>query len=149
MKVVMRSDVDGVGKKGDVIEVSKGYARNFLIPSGKALFASPGTVDQALAMKRSRDLKDAKDRESAQTIASTLVATPITIPAKAGTNGKLFGSVTAGDIADAVQTKVGMKIDRKKFQLDEHIRAVGTYDVQVRLHPDVRFTLVVEVTAES
>ncbi|HEX9968652.1 MAG TPA: 50S ribosomal protein L9, partial [Acidimicrobiales bacterium] len=117
MRVVMRTDVDGVGKKGDIIEVADGFARNYLIPKGRAIKATPGVQAQATALRRSRDLKDAKDRESAEVVARTLVPKVITIAARAGAEGKLFGSVTAADIITAVSEQAGVDLDRRKLQL--------------------------------
>src|SRR5580692_5133254 len=102
MRVVLRSDVDEVGKKGDILDVADGFARNFLIPKGNAFQASDGVVTQAQAMRRSRDLKDARDREAAETIARTLVPAVITVPARAGAEGRLFGSVTVPDLVTAI-----------------------------------------------
>src|SRR5215469_4013330 len=104
MRVVLRSDLDNVGKRGDIVDVSDGYARNFLLPKGHAIVATPGVKTQADAMRRARDLKDAKDRESAETVARTLVPMVIRIPARAGSGdqAKLFGSITTSDIAEAV-----------------------------------------------
>ena len=96
MKVILRSDLDGVGKRGDIVDVADGYARNYLLPRGLAFKATDGAVDQAAKMRRARDLRDASDREAAQTIASTLVPKIIEITAKAGSEGRLFGSVTVG-----------------------------------------------------
>ncbi|MBV9282640.1 MAG: 50S ribosomal protein L9, partial [Chloroflexi bacterium] len=101
-RIVLRSDVEGVGKKGDVLDVSDGYARNFLIPKGKALRAGDRIVAQAQAMRRSRDLKDARDREAAETIARTLVPAVVRVPARAGAEGRLFGSVTVPDLISAI-----------------------------------------------
>src|ERR1700724_2510180 len=120
MRVVLRSDVDEVGKKGDILEVSDGFARNFLIPKGKAFRASEGVVTQAHAMRRSRDLKDARDREAAETVARTLVPAVITIAARAGAEGKLFGSVTAADVVQAVAQQTGVELERRRLRLDEH-----------------------------
>ena len=103
MKVILRSDLDRVGKRGDIIDVADGFGRNYLLPRGLAFLASDGAVDQAAKMRRARDLRDASDREAAQTIASTLVPKVITITAKAGSEGRLFGSVTAADVAAAVR----------------------------------------------
>ena len=94
MKVILRADVDGLGKRGDIVEVAAGYGRNFLLPRSLAFVATDGAVDQAAKMRRARDLRDASDREAAQTVATTLVPKVITISAKAGHEGKLFGSVT-------------------------------------------------------
>ncbi len=98
MKVILRSDLDGLGKRGDIVEVADGHARNFLFPKGHAIVASDGAVDQAGQMRQARDQRDASAREAATTIASTLVPKVITVTAKAGPEGKLFGSVTAGDV---------------------------------------------------
>jgi len=145
MRIVLRSDVDGLGKKGDILDVADGYARNFLIPKGRAIKATPGVQVQADAMRRSRDLKDAKDRESAETVARTLVPMVIRIEARAGTEGKLFGSVTAADVIEAVQKQAGVELDRKRLHLDEPIKTLGTHHVPVRLHADVHFPVTVEV----
>ena len=99
MQVILRSDIDKLGKRGDIVEVSDGHFRNFLLPQGLAIKATDGAVSQAGAMRRARDLRDASDREGAQTIASALVAKTITIPVKAGAEGRLYGSVTAADVA--------------------------------------------------
>jgi large subunit ribosomal protein L9 len=146
MRVVLRSDVDSVGKKGDLLEVADGFARNFLIPKGKAIVATDGVVSQAAAMRRSRDLRDAKDRESAEVVARTLVPAVIRITAKAGAEGKLFGSVTAGEIASAVTAQTGVELDRRKLHLDEPIKTLGTHQVAVKLHADVQFPVTIEVT---
>jgi large subunit ribosomal protein L9 len=148
MRVVLRTDVDGVGKKGDILDVADGFARNFLIPHGRAIKATEGVVAQAAAMRRSRDLKDARDREGAETVARTLVPKVIRIPARAGTEGRLFGSITAQDVVDAVHDQAGVDLDRRKLHMDEAIKTLGTHQVPVRLHPDVQFPVTVEVVAQ-
>lgn len=145
MRVVLRADVGNVGKKGDIVVVADGFARNFLLPKGHAIKATDGIVQQAQAMRRSRDLKDAKDRESAETVARTLVPQVIRLKARAGGEGKLFGSVTAAEIVAAVQEQAGVEIDRRKVRLDEPIRSLGTHEVLVKLHSDVEFRITVEV----
>ncbi|MGZ4681670.1 MAG: 50S ribosomal protein L9 [Acidimicrobiales bacterium] len=147
MKVLMRSDLDGVGKKGDLIDVADGYARNFLVPKGFAIQATKGIEDQAASMRRSRDLKDATDRGAAEEIAKTLVPAVITISAKASGEGKLFGSVTAADVVEAVEAQTGVVLDRRSLSLDEHIKTVGTHSVPAKLHSDVQFQITVEVSA--
>ena len=148
MQVVLRTDVDGLGKKGDILDVADGYARNFLIPRGRAIKATPGVQAQADAMRRSRDLRDAKDREAAETVARTLVPMVIRISARAGAEGKLFGSVTAVDVIDAVSQQAGVDLDRKRLHLEEPIKTLGTHQVPVRLHSDVQFPVTDEVTAQ-
>jgi large subunit ribosomal protein L9 len=145
MRVVLRSDVADVGKKGDILDVADGYARNFLIPKGMAFRATDGVVGQAQSMRRARDLRDAKDREAAETVARTLVPAVITVSAKAGTEGKLFGSVTVLDVVAAVHTQTGVELDRRQVHLAEPIKTLGTHSVPVKLHSDVEFPVTVEV----
>src|SRR4026209_2164810 len=111
MRIILRSDRKGLGKRGDIVEVSDGHARNFLLPKGHALMASDGAVAQAASMRRSRDLRDAQDREGAQTIASALVPKVITISAKSGPEGKLYGSASLAGGAQAVEAEpeVGLR----------------------------------------
>jgi large subunit ribosomal protein L9 len=147
MQVILRRDLDGLGKRGDIVEVSDGHARNYLFPKGLALKATSGAVDQAAKMRRSRDLRDASDRDAATTIATTLVPKVITVAAKAGSEGKLFGSVTTSDIADAVKAQTKIELDRKSIHLDEPIKTTGEHTATVSLHADVSFPLRVEVSA--
>jgi len=148
MRVVLRTDVDGVGKKGDLLEVADGFARNYLVPKGRAILATPGVQAQADAMRRSRDVKDAKDREGAEVVARKLVPLVIRIPARAGREGRLFGSVTAADVADAVTAQSGIALDRRRLQIDEPIKTLGSHEIPVKLHTDVEFRLNVEVVPD-
>jgi large subunit ribosomal protein L9 len=145
MRVVLRADLANVGKRGDVCEVADGYARNFLLPRGHAIVATPGVTTQAASMRRSRDLRDARDREAAETVARTLVPAVIRIPARSGAEGKLFGSVTAADVVQAVAQQTGVELDRRRLRLDEPIKSLGTHEVPVKLHADVEFRVTVEV----
>jgi large subunit ribosomal protein L9 len=147
MKVVMRTDVAQVGKKGDIIDVADGYARNYLVPKGLAFTATPGVEAQATAMRRGRDLRDAHDRAAAEKVAKALVPAIVTIPARAGAEGKLFGSITTTEIADAVAAQTGIEIDRRKLHLDEPIRTLGTHRVPAKLHADVEFPITLEIVA--
>lgn len=147
MRVVLREDVVGIGKRGDIVEVADGFARNNLVPTGRAIVASDGIAAQAASMRRARDLKDAKDREAAETIAQRLVPLIITIPARAGREGRLFGSVTAGDILDAVESQAGVTLDRHRIVHHEPIKSLGSHEIAVRLHTDVEFPLRIEVVA--
>lgn len=148
MRVILRSDVASLGKRGDIIDVADGYARNYLVPKGIALKASDGAQAQAKAMRRARDLRDAQDRSAAEEVATTLVSKVVTITARAGSEGKLFGSVTAADIASAVETQTGVELDRRKLELVDPVKTLGTHVVSVRLHTDVQFPITVEVVAE-
>ena len=145
MRVILRADVDGVGNKGDVIDVADGYGRNFLFPRGLAIKANKGTEAQASSMRRSRDTKDAAARAAAEDVATKLVSSPVVISHRAGTEGKLFGSVTTTEIADAIESQTGVVVDRKQLHLDEPIREVGTHIVPAKLHADVEFPVTVEV----
>ena len=145
MKIVLREDVEQLGKKGDLLDVAPGYARNYLVPRGLAMTASKGAEKQAAAMRRNREVRDSREREQAQGAAAKLVAAPVQVPARAGEGGKLFGSVTSADIAAAIEAATGVAVDRRKIDLDEPLKAVGPADVEVTLHSDVRVTVTVEV----
>jgi large subunit ribosomal protein L9 len=149
MKVVLRQDLPPLGKRGDIVEVSDGYGRNYLLPSGKAIRATSGIAAQAAAMRRARDLRDTKAREGAEAVARKLVPMVITIPARAGKSGRLFGSITPHDVAEAVARQAGVEIDRRRLLLEEPLKALGVHEVPVRLHPEVEFRLTVEVVAST
>lgn len=145
-KVVLRADVSGVGKKGDILDVADGFARNYLVPQGRALVASPGIEAQANAMRRARDIKDAREREAAEQIARALVPAVIAFKAKTtGAQGRLFGSITAADVVDAVAAQTGIVLDKRNLHMSETIRSLGTHQVPVKLHADVQFPVTVEV----
>ncbi|MFW2333875.1 50S ribosomal protein L9 [Ilumatobacter sp.] len=149
MQVILRNDVDGLGKRGDIVDVADGHARNYLFPQGHAMKATDGAVAQAARMRRARDLKDASDREAATTVASTLVPKVISVPAKAGAEGRLFGSVTSSDIASAIEEQTGIVLDRKVLQVDEQIKTLGQHTVTASLHSDVSFPVTVDVVADD
>jgi large subunit ribosomal protein L9 len=146
MKVVLRDDVADLGVKGDLVDVADGYARNYLVPRGLALRATKGVVKQAEAMRRNREARDIREREGAQALAARLAGTSIEIPARAGEGGKLFGSVTAADIAEAIGQRLGIEIDRRLVDLAEPIKEIGEHTVVLRLHaqvsPEVAFAVV-------
>ncbi|MGH8977038.1 MAG: 50S ribosomal protein L9 [Acidimicrobiia bacterium] len=149
MKVVLRADVENVGKKGDLLDVADGFARNYLVPKGLAMRATPGVEKQADAMRRNRDAKDKREREAAEAIAVQLSGRNVTVVARAGEGGRLFGSVTAHDIAEAVRSQLGVEIDRRRIGLDEPLKELGPAELAVRLHSDVTAMVTVEVTAAS
>jgi large subunit ribosomal protein L9 len=148
VKIVLRADVANLGNKGDLVDVADGYARNFLVPRGLAMQATRGVVKQAESMRRSRQVRDARDRQGAEAIARQLVARTIEVRARAGEGGRLFGSVTNGDIVDAVQAQAGIELDRRKLHLDEPLKSIGVHEVPVRLHPEVEFRITIDVVAE-
>jgi large subunit ribosomal protein L9 len=145
MRVVLRSDVAKLGKRGDICEVADGFARNYLLPKGHAIPANEGITDQAARMRRARETKNAHDRQVAETVARTLVQHVIRIPMRAGPEGKVFGSVSTANIADAVADQAGIQIDRFKLHLPEPIKTLGTHEVPLRLHSDVEFPVTVEI----
>ena len=147
MRVVLRSDVSNVGKKGDIVEVAAGFGRNYLLRRGLAFQATDGATAQATVMRRARHLHDAKERSAGEEVARVLVPKVITIAAKAGAEGRLFGSVTTADVVDAVASQTGIELDRRKLHLAEPIKTLGTHEVPARLHPEVEFAITVEVSA--
>ena len=145
MKVVLRADVDGVGKRGDICDVADGYGRNFLIPKGLALIATDGAERQAAEMRRAREIVDAKEKAEAEEMAARLAQAVVRIAANAGDEGRLFGSVTSADIVRAVGEQANVVIDRKALALDEPIKSLGTHVVAAQVHPEVAFDITVEV----
>lgn len=147
MRIVLLESITTLGNRGDIVEVADGYARNFLIPQGRAQQASPGLESQAATMKKSWQLRNAREREAAEEIAKILVATTVEISARAGGEGKLFGSVTSGDVAEAINAQVGVEVDRKMIQLDEPIRSTGVHAVTVKPHSEVQFPVSISVVS--
>ena len=148
MKIVLRDDVEKLGQKGDVVDVADGYARNYLVPRGLAIKAESGVVRQAEAMRRNRSARELRDREAAETLAARLTGRTLSVPARAGDGGKLFGSITAADIVAAVQSQFGVELDRRRLGLDEPLKELGPVELPIRLHPDVVATLAVDVVAQ-
>ena len=148
MKVVLRDDVENVGRKGDLIEVTDGFARNYLVPRGLAIKATKGVVQQADAMRRNRDARDAREREAAQALADQLTGQRIELRARAGEGGRLFGSVTAADVVEAVRAQTGVELDRRKTQLADPLKELGAVEIPVKLHTDIEVTLSVDVVPE-
>ncbi len=149
MKLILRSDIDGVGRTGDIVDVADGYARNYLLPKGKAMKASKGAAADAAAMQKSRALKMAASKADADAQAAILGPATITISAKSGDGHRLFGSVTAVEVAAAIGAQTGIEIDRKHLKVEPAIKTIGSHSVQIHLHPEVNVAITVEVTAAS
>jgi len=149
MRLILRADVSGVGNKGDVVEVSKGYGRNYLLPRGLAFLATDGAEAQAEGMRRSRDVKDAAARSAAEEVAKALVNSPVNLTARVGADDRLFGSITTADIAEAIAAQKGVTIDRKQIVLSDPIKTIGTHLVPVKLHANVEFPVTVEVASDA
>ena len=147
MKVLLRSDVKGIGRRGDIVNVSSGHARNFLLPNDLAIVANSGTIAQAEVMRKSREQQIAADRESARLVAASLSTTVIKIAAKAGNEGRLFGSINAVEIAKAVLDQTGVTIDRKNIQVETPLRQLGEHSVSAEIFTDVVATLKLEIVA--
>lgn len=145
MKIILRADVDQVGKRGDVVDVSDGHARNYLIPKGLAMRASAGNQAQAEEMRRAREIKDARERDAAQELATQLVPKTIHIVAKASESGHLFGSVSATDVVKAIKDQTQIELDPHIIAIDEPIKEIGTHYVMAKAHHDVQFPITVEV----
>jgi len=148
MKVLLRSDVAGVGRRGDIVDVKPGYARNFLLPTGAALSATEQMTEQSAMMRKSRDLRDQKDREAAEVQRGVLESGSITIAQRASAAGRLFGSVTESDIVNAIRTATNISLDRHQIRLAEHLKEVGTASVGVSLYDGVEATISVNVVAK-
>lgn len=148
MKVILKHDVKGLGREGDLKEVKDGYARNFLLPTGKAIVADKGAVANWERHKEQRDERDRAERAAAEATAERLRELKLEIPVKAGERGRLFGAVTSHQIA-ALINREGIEIDRHALHLREPIKALGDYRVDVRIMPGVEATVAVSVVAES
>ena len=148
MKVLLRDDVKGVGRRGDIVDVKAGFARNFLLPSGAAMVASSATEAQASSMRRGRDLRDAKSREAAEAQRAAIEAATLRIAARAGTTGRLFGSVTEADVVTAVREATGVVLERSQVTMAEHLKEVGAASATATLFGDVVATLNIEVVAK-
>jgi large subunit ribosomal protein L9 len=147
VKVILRGEVPGLGKRGEIVDVSDGYARNFLVPRGLAMRSQPGAEAQAGAMRRSREIRDARERGAAEEIARKLAPMVVRVEARAGGEGRLFGSVGPAEISDAVYSQTGFEIDRRIIEIEEPIKATGLHSVPAKLHSDVKVFLQVEVVA--
>jgi large subunit ribosomal protein L9 len=151
MKLILTQEVTGLGGPGDVVEVKDGYGRNYLIPQGFAIRWTRGGEKQIATIRRAREVREIRDIGQAQDVASALQSLSVKLPRRAGDGGRLFGSVTASDVADAVKAAGGPNLDRRRIELPHAIKTVGTHRVAIRLHPEVSADVDIEVlaTAES
>jgi large subunit ribosomal protein L9 len=147
MEVILREHVDHLGRRGEIVKVADGYARNFLLPRKLALLATEGNKKQVERERAKFDAKEAEDRQAAQRVADRIAGLELVISRRVGETDALYGSVTSGDVAEALAAK-GFEIDRRKLQLDEAIKRIGDFDVPVKLHRDVTTTVKVKVVPE-
>jgi len=149
MKLILTSEVNGLGAPGDVVEVKDGYGRNFLVPQGLAMRATRGAEKQVASIKRAREVREVRDLGHAREIKAQLEGLSVKLPTRAGAAGRLFGSVTAGDIVDAVKKSGGPVLDKRRIELAAPIKTVGSHQIVVRIHPEISAKVSVEVTPEG
>ena len=148
IELILRQNVPSLGQAGDLVRVKPGYARNFLLPHGLAFEATEGNKKRIAAETKARDAVAAAERGAAEAFALQLQAVSLSFTAKAGEDGRLFGSITTGDIAEALADK-GLTVDKRKIELEHPLKHLGLHNVIVRLHPDVQADIKVNVTAEG
>ncbi|VTR75801.1 50S ribosomal protein L9 [Cellulomonas hominis] len=146
-KLILTHEVTGLGAPGDVVDVKDGYARNYLVPRGLATAWSKGAEKEVTQIRRARKVREIETLEEARAVRDSLQGNPVTVSAKAGESGRLFGAITTAEIADAVKAAGGPSIDRRKVEVAQPIKATGEYEVKVRLHADVSAKLTVKVVA--
>jgi large subunit ribosomal protein L9 len=147
MKVILTGNVKNVGKVDDLVNVSEGYARNFLFPRKLAVEANAANMAEFNKRKKTEELKGEKALQDAKETGAKISETKVTIVGKVGSGSRLYGSITSGDIADALAKQAGIKIDKCEIELDEPIKALGQFDVPIRLHRQITTRLKVEIVA--
>lgn len=140
MEIILREEVEGLGKAGELVKVREGYARNFLLPQKKAVQADPKNIKMIEHQKKAAEAREKKQKRACEEFAAKLAAVSVTIAREAGAEEKIFGSVTARDIADALKRE-GITVDKKQIVLAEPIKQIGVSDVTVKLHPEVNATV--------
>ncbi len=148
MKIILMGDVRHTGRRGEVVEVKRGYARNYLVPQGRALEATPGNLKYFEQQKQKIEIKHEKERDTAAARAAEISAVGIEIPKRVGESGTLYGSVTAGEIAEALEAK-GITVDKRRIDLGGGIKSVGEHLVRIELHTEVAAEIKVEVVSEQ
>ncbi len=148
MRIILLEKVEGLGERGDIVEVKDGYARNFLIPRKLALAATPSNLKVYETEKRMRELKEAREKERMEKLAKKLSKVSIAIAVRVGEDDKVFGSVGVNDILDALKKK-GIVLEKSNIKLDEHIKELGTFKIPVKLHPEVEATVKVQVVKQE
>jgi large subunit ribosomal protein L9 len=147
MRLILTQEVTGLGGPGDVVEVKDGYGRNYLVPRGLGIQATRGAEKQIAQIRRAREVREIRDLGQAKEVATQLRSLSVTLTGRAGQGGRLFGSVTAADVVDAVLSSGGPKLDRRRIELHNPIKSLGRHVVSVRLHPEVAAELQVDVVS--
>ena len=145
MKVILKQDVPGSGKKGELVNVSDGYGRNYLLPKGLAVEANAQAMNELKARQAAKEHHAAVEKQTAQELANRLNGKTVKLTAKAGANGKLFGSITAKEISEEIKKQFDAEIDKRKISLDTEIKSFGSYTAQAKLHPGINAQLRIEV----
>jgi large subunit ribosomal protein L9 len=148
MKIILQKEVDKLGAPGDIVQVADGFARNYLIPRGLASPASKGAVRHAERLKAGHEERLRRVKEEAEALAARLTKAPIRIAAQAGEDGRLFGSITAQDVAEELSRSLEHQVDRRRVHLEEPIRSLGAHEVRVHLHPEVDASVTVDVVGK-
>jgi len=149
MKIILTQEVTGLGAPGDVVEVKDGYGRNYLLPQGFAIRWTKGGEKQIALIKRARSAREIRDLGHANEVRERLEKLTVRLSARAGSGGRLFGSITTGEVVSAVKSAGGPDLDRRRVELPGHIKSVGAYQVQVRLHPEVTAKFALNVVASK
>ncbi|GIJ33779.1 50S ribosomal protein L9 [Verrucosispora sp. WMMD703] len=140
MKIILTQEVSGLGAPGDIVEVKNGYGRNYLLPQGFAIAWTKGAEKQVTLIKRARSAREIRDLDHANEVKAQLEALKVTLKARAGEGGRLFGSVTPAEIVDAVKAAGGPALDRRRLEVSGHVKSIGSHPVRIKLHPEVTAT---------
>lgn len=145
MRLILTADMGDLGKRGDVVDVSDGYARNFLLPKKRAIRASEAALEQAERVREARIEAEQRAKDEAERIATQLVGTRVVLAAQAGDEGQLYGSVAVADVVEGIRRFAGVELDRKHVEITKPIKSIGLHEVQVKLHEDVQFPVTLDI----
>lgn len=149
MKVILVADVDGLGRRGEIVEVKDGYANNYLLPKGLAVRSTKGKAKEAEQVAREKMAKADRELRRAEETAQLISGHTFEVTAKAGEEGKLFGTITSKDVAELIKKELDLEIDRKKIHMEEHIKSLGFHEARVKLHPQVEAIIHLKVVPEE
>ncbi len=145
MKLILTADVVDLGKRGDVVDVADGFARNYLLPRSYAIKANDGALEAAESIRETRIEAERKAKDHAETIATQLVGSRVVLAAQAGDEGQLYGSVSVGDVVEGIKRFTGIELDRSQVEMEDSIKAIGLHEIQIKAHADVEFPLTLDI----
>lgn len=145
MRLILTSNVNDLGKRGDVVDVADGYARNYLLPKRHAIKATPGALERAEAVREARIEAERRAKDEAETIATQLVGSRVVLAAQAGDEGQLYGSVGLADVVEGIRRFTGIELTKNQVELAQPIKAIGLHEIQIKAHPEVEFPLTLDV----